>query len=170
MHVPIYGGVLRITRNAWRSPAVARQAVPTVTVSNIPSSYTSRNPLLEYEIFYFSTCWIFKKVEIFGVRRVKRVEFRGDWSNRCWDMTIFRIFKMAIAGRFSKCGHFRGRGVKSVKVRQRSIFRGDRSRCWDIMAIFRLLGHRLVDWNSGVSVRPYVHKKFFPFWFNLVCG
>jgi len=106
----LYGGVLRITRNASQSPAVARQAVPTVTVSNIPSSYTSRNPLLKYEIFYFSTCWIFKKVEIFGVRRVKRVKFRGDWSNRCWDrpMTIFRIFKMAIAGRFSKCGHFRG--------------------------------------------------------------
>jgi len=20
----------------------------------------------------------------------------------------------------------------------------------------------LIDWNSGVSVRPYVHKKFFP--------
>jgi len=37
-----------------------------------------------------------------------------------------------------------------------------------------LLGHRLrddlVDWNSGVSVRPYVHKKFFRFPSNLVCG
>ena len=40
------------------------------------------------------------------------------------------------------------------------------------------LGHRLgddlVDWNSGVSVRPsvrpYVHKKFFRFPSNLVCG
>ena len=32
----------------------------------------------------------------------------------------------------------------------------------------------LVDWNSGVSVRPYVrpyvHKKFFRFPSNLVCG
>jgi len=29
----------------------------------------------------------------------------------------------------------------------------------------------LIDWNSGVSVRSYVHKKFF-FWYrsNLVCG
>ena len=37
----------------------------------------------------------------------------------------------------------------------------------------RFLGHRLgddlVDWNSGVSVRPYVHKKFFRFPSNLVC-
>jgi len=38
------------------------------------------------------------------------------------------------------------------------------------------LGHRirlrddLVDWNSGVSVRPYVHKKLFRFPSNLVCG
>ena len=36
------------------------------------------------------------------------------------------------------------------------------------------LGHRLgddlVDWNSCVSVRPYVHKKFFRFPSNLVCG
>ena len=28
----------------------------------------------------------------------------------------------------------------------------------------------LVDWNSGVSVRPYVHRKFFRFPFNFVCG
>ena len=43
---------------------------------------------------------------------------------------------------------------------------------------FPFLGHRLgddlVDWNSGVSVRPsvrpYVHKKFFRFPSNLVCG
>ena len=42
----------------------------------------------------------------------------------------------------------------------------------------QFLGHRLgddlVDWNSGVSVRPsvrpYVHKKFFRFPSNLVCG
>ena len=42
----------------------------------------------------------------------------------------------------------------------------------------RFLGHRLgddlVDWNSGVSVRPYVrpyvHKKFFRFPSNSVCG
>jgi len=32
------------------------------------------------------------------------------------------------------------------------------------------LGDDLVDWNSGVSVRPYVHKKFFRFPSNLVCG
>ena len=43
---------------------------------------------------------------------------------------------------------------------------------------YSFLGHRLgddlVDWNSGVSirpsVRPYVHKKFFRFPSNLVCG
>ena len=47
---------------------------------------------------------------------------------------------------------------------------------------FWLLGHRLgddlVDWNSGVSVRPYVrtsvrpyvHKKFFRFRSNSACG
>jgi len=39
---------------------------------------------------------------------------------------------------------------------------------------FRFLGHRLgddlVDWNSGVSVRPYVHKKFFRFPSNFVFG
>ena len=42
----------------------------------------------------------------------------------------------------------------------------------------QFLGHRLgddlVDWNSGVSirpyVRPYVHKKFFRFPSDLVCG
>ena len=38
----------------------------------------------------------------------------------------------------------------------------------------RFLGHRLaddvVDLNSGVSIRPYVHKKFFRFPSNLVCG
>jgi len=42
----------------------------------------------------------------------------------------------------------------------------------------QFLGHRLgddlVDWNSGVSirpyVRPYVHKKFFRFRSNFVCG
>jgi len=36
------------------------------------------------------------------------------------------------------------------------------------------LGDDLVDWNSSVSVRPYVrpyvHKKFFRFTSNLVCG
>ena len=47
-------------------------------------------------------------------------------------------------------------------------------------SIFLLLFFRssptddLVDWNSGVSVRPsvrpYVHKKFFRFPSNLVCG
>ena len=44
--------------------------------------------------------------------------------------------------------------------------------------LFLFLGHRLgddlVDWNSGVSVRPYVrpyvHKKFFRFPSNFVCG
>jgi len=43
-----------------------------------------------------------------------------------------------------------------------------------IVTILEFLGHRLgddlVDWNSGVSVRPYVHKKFFRFPSNLVCG
>ena len=41
----------------------------------------------------------------------------------------------------------------------------------------QFLGHRLgddlVDWNSGVSVRPYVRtstKSFFRFPSNLVCG
>ena len=54
------------------------------------------------------------------------------------------------------------------------------------MMLVSFLGHRLgddlVDWNSGVSVRPsvrpyvrpsvhpYVHKKFFRFPSNLVCG
>jgi len=52
----------------------------------------------------------------------------------------------------------------------------------DLILVLFLLGHRLgddlVDWNSGVSVcpsvrpyvRPYVHKKFFRFPSNLVCG
>ena len=52
--------------------------------------------------------------------------------------------------------------------------------CWFVclsVCLFvcaEFLGHRLgddlVDWNSGVSFRPYVHKKFFRFPSNLVCG
>jgi len=48
--------------------------------------------------------WIFldfQNVEILGAGRLKtakmrhHAKFRGDRLNRCWDMAIFRFFKMA---------------------------------------------------------------------------
>jgi len=130
--------------------------------------------------FLFFNVLDFKNVEIFGVRLVKRVKmrhcakFRGDRSNRCWDMAIFRNFKMAAANRFSKSGYFRGR--KGAECQSASAFHIS----WRSVTLLRYYGDfsiirsspgdDLVDWNSRVSVRPYVHKKFFPFWFNLVCG
>jgi len=43
----------------------------------------------------------FQNVEILGAGRLKtakmrhHAKFRGDRLNRCWDMAIFRFFKMA---------------------------------------------------------------------------
>jgi len=40
----------------------------------------------------------------------------------------------------------------------------------EVELIFRSSpGDDLVDWNSDVSVPPYIHKKFFRFPSNLVC-
>jgi len=71
-------------------------------------------------------CWSFsfQNYKFLTVGRVKRVnmrhgaKFRGDQSNHCWDMTIFRFVKMAAAAilDFSKVGILRVERAKRVKI------------------------------------------------------
>jgi len=73
----------------------------------------------------------FQNAEILGVGRLKTAEMRhrakfcGD--RYCWDMAIFRFFKMA---GFLKDGNFRGGRVKRAKMCHLPKFHSDRSnRC-----------------------------------------
>ena len=75
-------------------------------VQTLSLKYLTVNTLCNHhKHFYMPPCWIFSfqnfKFVTFG--RVKRVnvrhgaKFRGDPSNRWWDMAIFQFFKTAFA-------------------------------------------------------------------------
>jgi len=88
------------------------------------------------------------KVKVMELPKLRKVHYSRSISSAV----------LACSSKLMVDGHITGPGLQLVGAR----FLGHR------------LGDDLVDWNSGVSVRqtvrPYVHKKFFRFPSNLVCG
>ena len=71
-----------------------------------------------------------------NVKMRNRAKFRGNRSNRCRDMAIFRFSKMAAVAVLD-LQNFKVGGLKRVKLRRPAKFGRNQSNCSLDMAIFR---------------------------------